>query len=458
MKLFRLFSLSLLILLPFQAALSANFGSISPDDVAYIVQDINSGEILAEHNADQAMNPASVMKLLTTYTTLGLLGEDYRWQTQWTARAPIVNGVLQGNLFWRGTGDPSMDQKDIIAMQEQLKAKGIQRLDGDVVLDQSIWQNEGTAEGFEEDEGEVFAVPPDPHMLSYKVVWLEAYRQADGKIDVRLEPPLVSTPVIKDIHTIKKGRCSTLSRFLKVNWNGKQLHVHGRIPRSCAGQKIYVNMLDAQQFAEESFVGQWHKMGGEGPNRVRVGKAPEKGGYVLAEHQSKPLKEVVRDMNKFSNNLIARTLFLNLGGKKAHNSIQDARKITRTYLTINGIDTIHLRIENGSGLSRDARISARSVAQLLNSAYHAPFRQAFIDSLPVAGHDGTLKHRLRDYPDLHLKTGTLKDARALAGFRLPENNEQPLAIVLLLNSPEAKKQMGDLDNLLRSLLSPVTPP
>lgn len=442
----------------FQAAFAADFGQIPPKNVAYIIQETDSGKILAEHNADKLMNPASVMKLITTYAALGLLGEDYRWSSQWTARAPIVNGALQGNLFWRGTGDPSLDQKDIITMLEQLQAKGIKRLDGNLVLDDSIWKSEGTAEGFEEDEGEAFAVAPNPHMLSYKVVWIDAYRQKSGKMNVRFEPPLVNIPVDIDIHTAKKRRCSTLSHFVRPHWDGQRLHVRGRLPTACAGKKMYVNMLTAQQFAEESFLGQWQKMGGEGPVRVRQGKEPD-GVRVLATHQSKPLKDIVHDMNKFSNNLIARTLFLNLGGKKAQNSIQDAQEITRVYLAMNGVDVQKLTIENGSGLSRDGRVSARMIAQLLNSAYRAPFKTAFIDSLPVAGYDGTLKRRLRDNPDLHLKTGTLKNVRALAGFRLPENTHQPpLTIVLMVNDPEAKKQLYDLDNLLRSLLPPVTPP
>ncbi|MDO5686691.1 MAG: D-alanyl-D-alanine carboxypeptidase/D-alanyl-D-alanine-endopeptidase [Neisseria sp.] len=446
---FRFLSLSLLSL-PLAAA--PDLGRIKPHEVAYFVQDLQTGEILAQHNADVAMNPASVMKLVTAYAAFHTLGENYRWRTQWTARAPIVGGTLEGNLFWRGSGDPVLDQKDIIALQQQLQQQGIYHIAGNVVLDRSVWNTGGTAEGFDDDENRVFAVPPNPHMLSYKVVWIDAYPTADGSVGLGLNPPLVNVPIQENVQVVNGGSCSSLARTLKANWDGQMLHLQGRLPTACSGQKMYVNMLSAEQFAAESFIGQWREIGGSGPQNVRFGDAPADV-RVLAEHYSPPLSEVLRDMNKHSNNLIARTVFLTLGASASGGqTVSNAKKAIRRSLVQSGISDKQLFLENGSGLSRSERISARTLGALLQQTYYSPFRQPFIDSLPQAGVDGTLKKRLRDVPQLYLKTGTLKDVRSLAGYKLPQNSqEHPLSIVIMVNSPQARLYLQDLDKLARSL-------
>lgn len=446
------FTLCCALMLSAPTLAAPDLGRIKPHEVAYFVQDLRSGEIIAQHNADTAMNPASVMKLVTGYAALKTLGENYRWRTQWTARAPIVNGTLDGNLFWRGSGDPVLDQKDIIAMQRQLQQKGIRRIAGNVVLDRSVWNTQTTADGFEDDEDRAFAVPPDPHMLSYKVLWIDAYRNADGGMNLSLNPPLVNVPVRENVRTGTGGSCRNLARLIKANWDGSTLSINGQLPTACDGQKMYVNMLSAEEFAAESFIGQWREAGGDGPVQVRFGDAPA-GARVLAEHISPPLSEVIRDMNKHSNNLIARTIFLTLGTTlSGQQTVQNAKVTIRRSLAQAGINDNSLSLENGSGLSRSERISARTLGKMLSQAYAASFRQTFIDSLPQAGVDGTLKRRLRDVPQLYLKTGTLKDVRALAGYKLPSNaNERPLSVVIMINSPQASAYLGDLDNLARSL-------
>ena len=428
-----------------------NIGRILPNEVAFFVQDLNTGEVLAEHNADRPMNPASVMKLVTTYAALDTLGADFRWKTQWKSRTAVNNGILDGNLYWVGSGDPTMEQDDLIEMQQALRNKGIQRIGGKLILDTSTWSNAGSAENFDRDEGRAFTIAPDTHMLSYKVVWVGVERSANGDLAVITKPPLLNIPVENNAQFVQ-GACGNIAKRLHARFDGAALRISGRIPTGCENQALYVNMLNPQEFAFESFFGQWQALGGSMANLFLTDKAPDDA-KVIAEHLSAPLSDAIRTMNKQSDNLFARSIFLTLGANQAGDTVENAKNAVINSFRQAGIDTQGLVLENGSGLSREERVTARTLGTMLYRAYYNDaFNEQFIDSLPIAGHDGTLRRRLRDVSGLRMKTGTLKDVRALAGFRLPENlNEPPLAIVVLINSPRSGGYLGDMDDLVRSL-------
>ena len=449
----KIYSLLLSLTLCATAFAQPNIGRMPPNEVAFFVQDLNTGEVLAEHNADMPMNPASVMKLVTSYAALDTLGADFRWHTVWKSRAAVNNGVLDGNLFWTGSGDPTMEQDDLIAMQQSLRQKGIRTIGGKIILDRSVWSKVATADNFARDAGKSFTIAPDQNMLSYKVVWVGVERDENGQLAVVTKPPLPNIAVQNNAQFVAGSGCGNIARILKAHWDGAVLHIGGRIPAGCENQALYVNMLPPEEFACESFIGQWQKQGGQGRNICLEGETPQEA-QVVAEHFSAPLSDAIRTMNKQSDNLFARSIFLTLGANQAGDTVENARAAVMSSFKQAGIDTQGLVIENGSGLSREERVTARTLGTMLYRAYYNDlFNEAFIDSLPIAGHDGTLRRRLRDVGGLRMKTGTLKDVRALAGFRLPENlNEPPLVVVVMINSPKSGAYLGDMDNLVRSLV------
>lgn len=450
----KIYSLLLSLTLCTTAWGEPNLGRMLPDEVAFFVQDLNTGEVLAEHNADRPMNPASVMKLVTSYAAFDTLGADFRWKTEWKMRAAVNNGVLDGNLFWVGSGDPTMEQDDLIAMQQSLRQKGIRSIGGKIVLDRSVWSKVATADNFARDAGKSFTIAPDQNMLSYKVVWVGVERNTAGDLAVVTKPPLPNIAVHNTAQFVGGSRCGNIARILKAHWDGATLHIGGRIPTACENQALYVNMLDPKDFACESFAGQWQQMGGAGTSVCLEGETPQDTNTV-AEHLSAPLSDAIRTMNKQSDNLFARSIFLTLGANQAGDTVENARAAVFKSFKQSGIDTQGLVIENGSGLSREERVTARTLGTMLYRAYFNDlFNEPFIDSLPIAGYDGTLRRRLRDVGGLRMKTGTLKDVRALAGFRLPDGIHQtPLAIVVLINSPKSGAYLGDMDDLIRSLVA-----
>ena len=436
----------------FQVAFAIDFGHIQPDEVAVYVQDLDSGQILLAHRADASMNPASTMKLVTTFAALRALGGDYRWQTQWRSSGTVANGSLQGDLYWVGSGDPSFDQPDLLDMQQQLVRQGIMSLNGKVVLDRRVWGSLAGAEGFENDADESFVVPPDPHMIAYKSLWITAARNESGQPAFLLNPPLYGIQTDLSQLTETNGRCGKLSNHVSAKFENGMLVFRGRLPAACMGEKMFINLFDAPRFAEESFRGHWLAQGLGGLYGFGRGAAPGNS-RILATHFSKPLSEVLTDMNKHSNNLIARTVFLTLGHQEnGPHSVQNAEAAVRRQLVSAGLDDEALVLENGSGLSRRERLTARFLGSMLFQAYRSPFRDTFIHTLPIAGTDGTLRGRFRQLGrSLRMKTGTLRDVRALAGYWLPPNGRK-LAVVVIINSHCSGGYLPDMDAMVRRIV------
>ena len=264
------------VLLCAQAAFALDFGRMRADEVAVYVQDMQSGQVLVSHRADAAMNPASVMKLVTTFAALRTLGDDYRWLTQWKSAAPQHGHTLAGDIYWVGSGNPVLDQNDLLDMQQQLRDQGIRKISGRLVLDSSVWPDSGSAEGFGDDAGEAFATPPSPHMLAYKVVWAKPERNADGEVVMALNPPLPDVAQENRLSAYAgAAACPSLKPYVAAKYAGGVLSFRGRLPESCLGQEMFVNMLDAPDFAARSFINHWRASGGEIADGAGAGRAPE---------------------------------------------------------------------------------------------------------------------------------------------------------------------------------------
>ena len=286
------------------------------------------------------------------------------------------------------------------------------------------------------------------------------------------DKPFNKAPIIgymNDLHTLKAddlrawykqwyAPCPKPAKFVWGKYENGILTVYGKAPSSCLGKEVYVNMFDAQDFARRSFINQWRHGGNSISDGLAVGPVPPQA-RTLARIRSKPLRDVLADMNKHSNNIIARTVFLTLGERAtADKARQNPEAAVRSRLALSGIPTAPLVLENGSGLSRRERVSARMMGDMLAAAYRSPFKQAFIGSLPIAGRDGTLKSRFKNIgAPLRLKTGTLKNVRALAGYYLGGNGSDPLAVVVIINSERADKLLGEMDKLTERLIAPAPP-
>lgn len=410
-------------------------------------------------NADQPVNPASTMKLVTTYAALELLGPTYHWRTGLYSDGAVRDGVLQGNLYFRGGGDPKLTMERLWLLLRDLRNAGVREVQGDLVLERNFFRAPGPTP-FDDDGGDAskpYLVEPDPLMVNLKTVRLIVRGEVRGAV-VQVEPPIPYIAVDNRIRVTPPATCqgSAVSYSAQPQADGSVvLQAGGQIAQGCSAER-YMALLDHPSFTAGTIRALWGELGGSILGQNRLGAAPA-GARRLAETSSPDVVEVIRDINKFSNNTMARQLFLSIGA--AHRLPSDADdaaaagRVIDEWLTRKGIRAPHLVLENGSGLSRNERISAREMAALLHAAWNSPYAAEFIASLPLAALDGTLRKRLRNTPlagQAHLKTGTLNNVRALAGFSRDAQGHT-WAVVAILNHPRSDGASAVLDQLLQEL-------
>jgi len=435
---------------------------IPASGVSALVQEVGAPRALLSVNAAVAMNPASVMKLVTTYAALELLGPAYRWKTEAYTTGPVREGVLDGELVLKGYGDPKLDLEAFWILLRALRGKGLRDIRGDLVLDRSHFERApGDAARFDGDAFRPYNVLPDALLVNFKSLRFAFMPEPErGTVAIYVEP---RPPALELVNVLKltEGACPEGSAFrelLKATFEpARQRAIFaGRYPVSCGEKDLNVALLEPNDHAAGMMRQLWAEMGGVwgngGTGSARDGIVPP-GARLLHTMESAPLAEIVRDTNKFSNNVMARHLYLTLGAESAGapaNSEKAAAAI-KAWIARKGIAAPELVMENGSGLSRIERISAANLANLLQAAWRSPVMPEFIASLPVAAVDGTMRRRLKGEGvagQAHIKTGLLTDARAMAGYVLDRGGRRHV-VVMFINHPNAHEAQPAMDALLR---------
>ncbi len=411
-------------------------------------------------NADRPVNPASTMKLVTTYAALELLGPTHQWKTAFYTDGPLRNGVLQGNLYLKGGGDPKLTMERLWLLLRDLRHAGVQQVQGDLVLERNHFRTDGQTP-FDDDGGDrtkPYLVEPDALMVNLKTLRLIVRGEARGAA-VQAEPPI---PYIRIDNRVKVTAPAACPGWPQVTYNFQpqadgtlNVIAAGQIPEGCSGQR-YLSLLDHPAFTGGTVRALWSELGGSISGQDRLGATPGNA-RLLAQTWSPDVVEIIRDINKYSNNTMARQLFLSIGAR--HRLPGDANDAAAAYraidqwLTRKGIRAPNLVLENGSGLSRRERISAREMAAMLHAAWKSPYAAEFISSMPLAAMDGTLRKRMRNTPlagNAHLKTGTLNNVRALAGYSRDAQGHTWAAVVIL-NHPRPWGASAILDQVLQEL-------
>ncbi|MDA7087742.1 D-alanyl-D-alanine carboxypeptidase/D-alanyl-D-alanine-endopeptidase [Pseudomonas sp. SA3-5] len=410
-------------------------------------------------NADVSINPASTMKLVTTFAALELLGPTHQWKTEFYTDGPLQDGVLHGNLFLKGGGDPKLNMERLWLLLRDLRANGVQQISGDLVLDRSHF-NQPALPTFNDDGGDTnkpYLVTPDALLVNLKAVRFIA-RNDGGKVHIAVEPPIAEISIDNQVKALPAGKCPGWPdvRYNPVKqFDGTTVIVTGKLAEGCSAQ-TYLSLLDHPGYAAGTVRAIWQELGGKILGKDRLADVP-KDARLLARAFSPDLVEIIRDINKYSNNTMARQLFLSLGAQFRNEADGDdakaAQRVIRSWLARKGLTAPHLVIENGSGLSRDERVSAREMAQLLQAAWKSPYAAEFISSLPLVAMDGTMRKRLHRTAlagEAHIKTGTLNNVRAIAGYSR-DSNGNSWAVVAILNDPRPWGASSILDQVLLDL-------
>ncbi len=421
------------------------------------VQELDSPGPSLRHNGAMPMNPASTIKLLTTYAGLELLGPSHTWKTEaWTA-APMAGDVLEGDLVLRGGGDPKLTFENFWLMLRGLRARGLREIRGDLVLDRSwLDASQYDPSNFDGQPTQPYNVGPDALLLNFKAFRFFIAPDAERRtIAVFGEPP---SAVLELVNNLKfgDGPCFDWRAQIKAeftsNGRGARAAFGGVYPAACGDHVWNVALLSHPEYVHGVFKRLWEEQGGVLAGQWRDGNLPP-GARLLYSHESRSLAEVVRDINKYSNNVMARQLFLGLSAEVTGPPGRADRSVAvmKSWLGQKGLDMPELILENGSGLSREERISADNLGRLLLAAYRSPVMPEFMASLPLAAYDGTMRRRLR-YDAVagqaHIKTGSLTGVRSVAGYLLDRRGRRH-AVVFFINHPNAAAGQDAMDALLR---------
>ncbi len=409
------------------------------------------------HQAERPFNPASTMKLVTTHAALSMLGPGYRWTTRFLTTGPIRDGVLQGDLILQGGGDPHLVIEDLHALMADLRAQGLTTIRGDLVVDDARFAvGPADGEAFDGDASQAYNVRPWAALTNFKASKLVIDPK---KRQLALEPPLADVQLRYDVKVLK-GRCRAGGTRLGVQDGATAagrpvVSVNGTQVRACGSQQFYAAMLDHQQFLHGIFKAAWKDMGGQFTGRTRIQPgAAARGRPLYAWQSTLDLGEVVHHINKFSNNVMTRMLLLEMAAASGQGALPPDRagQWLHQWYRGQGLALPSLVMENGSGLSRQARISAGDMVTLLARAASSPTAPWFEESLPVVGIDGTMKTRLRMDPvagQAQIKTGTLQDVRAIAGYVTAASGRR-YALSLMINGKyPAERALHAQDELLR---------
>jgi D-alanyl-D-alanine carboxypeptidase/D-alanyl-D-alanine-endopeptidase (penicillin-binding protein 4) len=422
---------------------------LPPSAVSFVIVDPETGHVVRSQNPDTPRSPASTIKVVTTIAALELLGPAYIWHTHASIRGALEGGVLDGDLILQGGGDPYMTLERWWSFARALRAKGLRRIHGDIVIDDTAFSLPPEDPGeFDGRPNRSYNVVPDAMMVNFQSVEFQLVPDTEARrVDVIASPAPVNLQIDNRVR-FAAGRCTGAAGRVdfKVDSAGwDKVVFSGALSPHCAERTFARVLLRPATYAFGTFVELWRELGGEFTGKLRVEAAPADAQAFLT-FDSLSLAEIVRLTNKFSNNLMARHLLLTMGAEKSGSpaTLEKGAAAVAEWGRGHSLDLRGMDIDNGSGLSRVTRISALQMAEILRTAYRSPYAPEFLASLPLGGIDGTLRSRMKTSPAgaVRLKTGHLDGVTGVAGY-VTTNSGKTYILVSLVNDNRADYGAGD---------------
>ncbi len=423
---------------------------IPQTSVGVFVQDVAESAPLLEVNAETAKNPASVMKLVTTAAALDSLGPNYRWQTLAFAGGPLNGERLEGDLILKGSGDPLLDTEAFWTFLRRLRERGLRHIGGDLTIDESYFDLDREDRGaFDGRPYRVYNVQPAALLVNFHVYRFRLRPdRIRGEVVVTTDPPSTTVTIQNDLK-LTNGRCRGRKYRVRMkvleSLPDDTVRFSGDYPLRCGAYSMLRTVSSQESYVYGVFKALWRDLGGEIEGGVRTDVVPDSARRIY-RFRSRPLADIIRPMNKFSNNVMTRNLLLTLGAERfgEPGTVENGRAAIHDWLEQLEIDAGTFYVDNGSGLSRDARASSRLLGELLLKMYRSPYMPEFIASLPLAAMEGTMEGRFRDDPlkgRMHMKTGLIDHVRSMGGYMLTRSG-RTMVIVLLQNHQNVHRRIG----------------
>ena len=428
------------------------------ETLSMVVRATDEDAPVLAHLPDVPRNPASTIKLLTTWVALEVLGPTYSWPTEiyffgdWDGRA------LDGDLAIKGYGDPYLVTEEFWKLLGALRRTGLEEINGDLVIDDSFFGDvEGHPGDFDGQPYRTYNVAPNAFLINFKAVRFQFLPDPNGRDVVITADPLPDNLNIVNRLSLADGPCRGYQAGISFDVRDPQaaqtVVFSGSFPQACAPYSLSRTVLEHDTFALGVFSTLWRGLGGRHRGRLSKGTVGDGVEPALTWH-SRPLAEIIRSINKYSNNVMTRQLLFTLGAEQSAEpgTRGSGVEVIRNYLVKRGLTPESLVLVNGAGLSRDTRISAALLADVLYLAQGSPFGAEFMASMSIGGLDGTTRGRF-DEPEegrSHVKTGRLDHVTALAGY-VHAGNGKTYVVTAMVNAPDAHRGPGG--ELLNELIS-----
>ena len=438
------------------SALAADLGSILRAHTrggrwGVMVMSVTRGDTLFAQNADVLLKPASIMKMMTTGLALERFGPDHKFATHVLKDGAVNDGVLDGNLYLRGGGDPTLSlrfwqgESPMDALAKQVAAAGIREVRGAIVADETAFEPERIPHGWKTTYlMSAYAAPVSALSLNENVVWIVA-RPENGAAVVELDPASTAIPVTNKVRLVGGSGGRVVAR--RTSDGGIQ--VTGTIGSRSAPRRYSLVVPEPPAFAAGALAASLQKLGVTVAGGIRMGGTPA-GAQEVANVHSLPLANMVSYMNRESINHFAELMYRNAARENGEpGSAESALDALRQFLGKSGVHPSHVRVSDGSGLSEADSLTARAMIHLLAYAHRASWGPVFHASMPVAGESELMRRRMRASPaqgNLHAKTGTTNSVVSLAGYVTALNGEV-LAFAFIYNGNDRSNARATMDRM-----------
>lgn len=449
--------------LPDIVAHAAFTSGIDPNAISLWVAPAMGGPPQVRHRANQLMSPASVMKLLTSYAALDQFGPAWTWRTNAYLHGKLHDGILDGDVVVVGSGDPSLTWDRLGQWLRDWRSRGLRQIHGNIIIDDSLYAPTPDDTNFDAAPHRAYNAQPAAFLVNFGTITLRLTPgSVDAPVDVMPLTPVMPLRVVNHLRA-SAGAClswrNALHAIFTPNGRGLTLTLEGKVPAACGESELNLKVADDLHWAALVIRAQWQELGGSWQGEVLTGTT-QTDLPVFSTWISPSLAEVLRDMNKWSNNVMAREIFLDLGVEEGGYATRDHSVAhLQEWMPRQGLDPTQWVLENGSGLSRNERTTTEQLGMLLQTVWQSSRMPDYVASLPVIGMDGTMRNHLTDSPLAgrgYVKTGTLDGVKSAAGYVL-DNQGHWQAFALLINHPRAASAEIITDAVLKQIYDATLP-
>jgi D-alanyl-D-alanine carboxypeptidase/D-alanyl-D-alanine-endopeptidase (penicillin-binding protein 4) len=391
--------------------------------VSIDIREADTNRSVTSLNSDQARNPASVIKLVVTLAALEILGPDYQWETRYFVDGRLNGDVLEGDLVIEGGGDPFITSDRLWHQVMSIRERGIRTITGSLVIDNSLFNTPAhDRAAFDKQPTRLYNVGPSALLTNFSATRFVIY-PIGNRVAVLADPPLADMVVNNRLNPAQ-GKCTSKNSgwTYGLEKSGEKIVAtfSGKYRTRCDQHSISRSLISNNEYTFRLFKYLWNSSGGKFDGGYRIAPVPEDAATLIA-YPSEPLADVVTSINKYSNNVMTRMLFLTLDAQQEDRpaTIEGARKMVNDWLVVSGLQMPALYIDNGSGLSRKSRITSAGLADLLQHGWASNYRPEFLSSLSLSALDGTMRKRLHDsglQGRARIKTGLINGVRSMAGY------------------------------------------